>query len=334
MATHSHAFEPFPSSPAPLVPDALLGADELSRWARQAAAVAHVDACGAEVRGCFDAAGIEHLLIKGRAFARRLYREATERPYADTDLLVRHGEHQRAEQVLVRLGYRRKDRGGVLGLAPYSHTFERADGALIDLHWNLSGVTAAPEETWAALQQHAVELSVGGRLARVPGDAATALIVVLHNAHHGARWRSTQPDLERAAGCLDLPAWRAARQLAERLGAEEAFAAGLGLSAAGREIAQRLATDSAVSREYRIRADAVEYSAWALHRISAAHGTRQRLRMIAELIAPPPAAMRKFFPLARRGRGGLVTAYLLRPARLALSAPAGVRAYRRTRRSG
>lgn len=294
--------------------------------------MAWVDGAGAEVREAFEAASIEHILIKGRAFARRLYAQAAERPYADTDILVPLAQREPAERMLESLGYTRHDRDGDrLGAPGYAHTFARTDGARIDLHWNLSGVTAPAQATWGLLRERTAEISIVGRPARVPDDCATALIVVLHNAHHGARWRSTQPDLERAVARLDLGAWEDAQALAAQLGAAEAFAAGLALSEAGRQIGQRLAAETSLSTEYRLRASAVSYPAWALHRIATVHGAAGRLRVIAGVLLPPPMVMRQFFPLARRGPLGLAAAYLLRPPRLAARTFPALVEYTRTR---
>src|SRR5947209_9879894 len=211
-------------------------------------AMARTDAAGATVREDYDRVRIDHVVIKGRAFAHRLYSQAAERPYADTDILIRMVDRERAEHVLETLSYRRVDRDGdLLGAPGYSHTFVHRDGAVIDLHWNLSGVSAPPEATWNCLCEHSREMSIGGRSARVPDDGATALIVALHNAHHGARWPTTKPDLERAASELALDAWRQAQALARRLGAEEAFTAGLALSESGREVARQLNADASVS---------------------------------------------------------------------------------------
>ena len=53
------------------------------------AALARLDAAGAQARSALEAGGIESVLLKGRAFAHRLYDHVWERPYADTDVLVR-----------------------------------------------------------------------------------------------------------------------------------------------------------------------------------------------------------------------------------------------------
>ncbi len=235
--------------------------------------------------------------------------------------------------MLASHGYRRIDRDGDrLGQPAYAHTFLHADGSLIDLHWSLSGATAGRLSVWEALRTRTVSLSVGGRTARVPDEDATALIVALHNAHHGARWSNAQADLERAIARLPLLAWSAAYQLADRLEARDAFVSGLRLSAAGSALADRLGASEGVALEYRLRAGGTTYGAWALHRVASAGSLGRRARVLVGVIAPPPATMRQFFPLARRGTAGLLAAYLQRPFRLARAALPTAVEYRRARR--
>lgn len=293
------------------------------------AALARLDVAGAEVRDAFARQGITCVVLKGRAFAQRLYDHVWERPYSDTDMLVRLEDRRRAENVLAEHGYTRIDRDADrLGAAGYAHTFARGDGALIDLHWNVSGVTAPPSATWQALTDHTVLATVGGSRARVPDDAATALLVVLHNAHHGGRWTGNLPDLHRAISRIAADAWMTARELARRLGAVEAFAAGLAVSPDGVALARSLGIEPEVSLEYRLRSQETSYATWALHRLRTFEGPPvQRLRVLAEVLFPPPSAMRQFFPLARRGTLGLALAYGLRPLRLALSAGPAVAGY-------
>src|SRR5205807_1770908 len=103
-----------------------------------------------------------------------------ERAYTDVDLLVQSTAVARAEQSLEEIGFIRVDRDeDWMGPAPkYAHTFYReTDGAVIDLHWRLSGVPAGPEELWRSLCGHTTELDVGGRLIKSLDSAACALLV-------------------------------------------------------------------------------------------------------------------------------------------------------------
>ena len=100
------------------------------------AAIARVDVAGAEVRRALSQAGVDCVLLKGRGFAHRLYDAVWERPYTDTDLLVRSADLGRAEGVLTALGFARIDRDADrLGAPGYAHTFGRPDGALISVAW-------------------------------------------------------------------------------------------------------------------------------------------------------------------------------------------------------
>lgn len=291
-----------------------------------------VDAAGAKARGWLADEGIECVLLKGRGIAQRLYDHLWERPYSDVDLLIRLEDRDRVERVLVDHGYRRVDRDGdLLGATGYAHTFAAEDRSLIDLHWNLSGVHASPASTWAALGERTTWLTVADRPARVPNDEALALIVTLHNAHHGARWRSSEPDLERALTRLDVNDWIAAAGLADQLHAREAFAAGLRLSPAGRALADRIGVGEGISLEYQLRAGETTFGAWAVHRMITADSPRARARAAGRALFPPAGSMRQFFPLARRGTAGLIAAYILRLLRLTVRAPQGAAEYIRAR---
>ena len=292
-----------------------------------------IDVAGATVRDWLAAEQIKCVLLKGRGIAQRLYDHGWERPYSDCDLLIRLEDRTRAERVIVDHGYRRIDRDAArLGAAGYAHTFASANGDLLDLHWNLSGVFALPCDTWAALSERTVSLMVGGRAASVPNDEATALIVTLHNAHHGARWSHTEADLQRAIARLESDVWRAAAKLADRLDAGDAFTAGLRLCRSGWALAERLGVSDPISLEYQLRAAETSYGAWALHRIASAGSSRRRARVALQVMLPSPERMRQFFPLARRGPVGLGAAYFLRPFRLAATGIPTLLEYRNARR--
>jgi hypothetical protein len=61
--------------------------------------------------------------------------------------------------------------------------------------------------------------------------------------------------------------------------------------------------------------------------------TRARLRLLWAELLPSPAFMRLWSPLARRGKRGLLCAYLWRPLWLLWHLPAGLRDLARARRS-
>lgn len=99
-----------------------------------------------EVRDVLAAAGIPMLLLKGLAFAERLYGAVERRPQYDLDLLVRARQRRRAASVIRRMGLRRIEHDF------HSETFVR--GALkVDVHGWLRRAPAYridEDELWAS----------------------------------------------------------------------------------------------------------------------------------------------------------------------------------------
>jgi hypothetical protein len=283
----------------------------------------YVDQVTAEVTTQFETHGVASILLKGPGFEALLYDAKDGRFYRDTDLLVGVGDRARAEQLLTDSGFTRIDREEpALGPAPkYARTFRRArDGAIVDLHWRLSGAAAPPGEVWSTLREHVTTLDVGGRPVSVLDAAASAFLVAIHSSHHGTGRPKTLTDVEHAVARLDRSTWETARALAEGLGASEPFAAGLRLTSAGEELADRLGLERPASAAMWLKTNPRTYGAWALDQVSQNQTARGRLVALGIIVVPSPTVMRTFFPLARRGRLGLTLAYLLRPARLAVHA--------------
>jgi hypothetical protein len=68
-------------------------------------------------------------------------------------------------------------------------------------------------------------------------------------------------------------------------------------------------------------------------RVLDAAGARGRGRALRHAFFPAPDLMRRSFPIARRGRGGLALAYAERAALRAWQLPGAIRAARSARRS-
>ena len=283
----------------------------------------YVDQVTATIAAQFEAGGIAAILLKGPGFARLLYDGVAERTYNDTDLLIRERDRARAEQMLQETGFHRLDCDiDWLGPGPkYAHTFRRlSDGAAVDLHWRLSGTTALAQDVWSLVSEHTTRLAVGGKPIETLDAPATALLVALHNAHHGTGRPRTLEDLDRAVERFDLPAWRAAARMAELLGASEPFAAGLRLTSAGDVLATRLGLERHASLEIWLKSNPHGFGAFALDRLASTSTLRGRLGLCMRLLVPSRRVMYKYSPLARRGRLGLALAYLTRPVRLAAHA--------------
>jgi hypothetical protein len=283
----------------------------------------YVDQVTAEMTTEFETHGVASILLKGPGFEALLYDVSDGRFYRDTDLLVGAHDRARAEQLLADSGFIRIDREEpALGPAPkYARTFSRArDGAIVDLHWRLSGAAAPPGQVWSTLREHVTTLEVGGRPVSVLDAPASAFLVAIHSAHHGTGRPKTLTDVEHAVARLDRSTWERARSLAEALGASEPFAAGLRLTSAGGELADSLGLARPASVAMWLKTNPRAYGAWALDQVSQNETVGGRLVALGTIVVPPPTVMRTFFPLARRGRLGLTLAYLVRPARLAMHA--------------
>lgn len=286
-----------------------------------------VDHVTATITSDFEARGVDSILLKGPAFARLLYRCDYERAYTDTDILVQSADVADAEQVLRARGFVRIDRDeDWIGPGPkYAHTFRRADRALVDLHWRFSGAMASPEELWRSLAEHTMSLSLGGGTVATLDETASAVLLALHAVHHGASRAPALAELERGVERLAPGVWEAAVQLADELGASERFAAGLRLTRAGAQLADRLGLADPSSVELWLKTHPGSYGAWVIDRLTHTSGVRARLAIGFRVIVPTPRTMRTFVPLARRGRTALVLAYLWRPVRLATHAGPSLR---------
>ena len=294
-----------------------------------------VDAVTANVVAALRRAGVASIILRGPAIARWLYAEGDIRAYRDVDLLVEPERRAKAEAVLAGLGLVYRQAGFAPGES-VEHASEwicRRPSVVVDLHHGIEGVCADPAKLWAALTSDLHRLDVAGLPADVPGQPALALIVALHAAHHGVDGGKHLEELRRALERAGLETWQEARQLAERLEAVPSLAAGLRLLTEGAAVAERLQLPHHTDRVTALRAASAHSTAIGFARLLAAPGVRGKLALAARKLVPTPAFMRHWSRLARRGRPGLVLAYLWRPLWLLLHlVPAGV-AWMRARRS-
>jgi hypothetical protein len=138
------------------------------------------------VSGVLDAlgaAGIDAMLLKGTSLATRYYPAPATRPMVDIDILVPHGEAERAFAVLGSDGWQPVKRTPAKDLVGYAHavSFVR-DQTNLDLHWN----ALWPQRTADAdrpFWQDATRIDHQGRTAwaLAPTDE------LFHACMHGAR---------------------------------------------------------------------------------------------------------------------------------------------------
>jgi hypothetical protein len=288
-----------------------------------------VDAVTAEAVAALRAAGVRTILLKGPAVARWLYDEPGKRAYRDSDLLVAPPDLRRAQRTLRALDFEPSPEESWLRRA---RAWSRA-GAVVDLHTSLFGVEVPAASVWAILSRDTEQMEVGGLQVEIMAEPARALHVATHAAQHPFHNRSHE-DLERALARVPMARWEGAARLAAGLHADAAMRAGLMQAPRGEALSDALGLSAPSSAVVRLLAANAPAPALGYAQIAAAGSTRLRLALVLRAIAPRPSIMRQAPTFAPRGSLGLAVAYVSRWIRLARSAPADLRAWRRARRSG
>jgi hypothetical protein len=277
-----------------------------------------VDQMTCEVVAALRTESIRVILLKGPAVAQWLYPSGG-RVYGDSDLLVSPHDFVRASQVLGTLGFGEPMRGRVA----HAHTYRRRDAATgielcVDLHRSLPFFTAPLDEVWRILSDHTDEIRIGEVDIPVLGVPQRALHVAIHATQH--LFESTKPleDLLRAIEVVNFSQWQSAAAQSRALGAEDALAAGLCLVPEGRELSERLNLTRRRRGILRIASSPrSEGAAYEVQRVLDASSFLERIKLISDGVLVTPAALRWASPIARRGRAGLVLAYIIRPFQLA-----------------
>jgi hypothetical protein len=202
---------------------------------------ARLDAGLGEVVGALGEAGVGCVLLKGPAVARWLYGPGDARRYGDIDLLVGGHQLEAAGRVLERLGFAPVvDPEALLRVNRHHQVWGRAgDGVVVELHWTLVGVGAPAAVVWSVLCEQTERIVVGSVEAEVLSIPARTMNLALHAAQHEGVGRPRE-DLERGIAQLEFGVWEGARELAFRLDAMSAFAAGLRACPEGVAVAARL----------------------------------------------------------------------------------------------
>ena len=243
------------------------------------------------------------------------------------------GAFGQAESVLDGLGFVRHMAGAELG-DRWTHpawSWSRA-GMHVDLHRGLAGAEAEPPEFWATLCDHTDRLRRGRVELVILDRPATACVVALHAAQHGAGVAAPLADLDLALERFPRAVWEDAAQVADRLTAAPAFGAGLRLSRPGAALAAELGLDAAPTVRIALSTASAPGQSFVLEQLAARPGVGAKLEFVRGRLVPPAQWMRAHYPFARRGPAALAAAHAWRfvtaPARLA---PA-LRAWRRARR--
>jgi hypothetical protein len=290
-----------------------------------------VDRMTVEVHAAFLAQGIPSIVLKGPAIANWLYGGADIRGYGDSDLLIPRRDWDKAAQILTALGF---ENDLSIMAHPRMESFA-SDPWLrgndnLDLHSTIYGVDADFETVWDVLWASTERMEIGGASLPVLAPPARLMHIALHAAQHTDG--KAVYDLDRAMQQLPEELWWEAADVAGRLDALAAFAAGLRLAPGGDELARRMGIAEVRRIHVDLRAGQVPLSE-SLNELLETQGALPKLRMAFAEVVPRPAFMRWWFPPARRSRIGMALAYAWRPIYLVLRAPAAIAAVRRARRT-
>lgn len=292
-----------------------------------------LDHVAVEVTAALEREGMDALMLKGASFAGWLWRGEL-RPYGDLDLLVSPDDFDQAGGVLTGLGFvdpvaearpSEAQRNG----RPWVRT---QDGVIVDLHRAIVGVRLDDRDAWDVLSAHRAPLAVGNATLWQLDEAARTMHVALHAAQHGAVERKPLADLSRAAEQIPLATWAAAVELARELDAMPAFAGGVRLVEPGRALARQLGLERELTLDVAMRLQSTSQVARGIARLAGMSGVASKVGFALDRIAPSPAFLRQWTPLARRGRMGLALAYLWRNIYLAAHLVPGIVAWRRAAR--
>jgi hypothetical protein len=184
--------------------------------------------------------GTEGMLLKGAAFADRLYDEPSLRGFTDADLLVRQQDADVMDAVLQELGYQAREvrmKHG-LGYAERSYRRDGISGGCVEVHWNLVNSPVTRRGVSVTLDDLRSDGDTIGDLRR-PDPATTLLIACVHAATgHGFDRLQPLCDVMQAVRRFDKSVdadWL--RETANRTGAAASLAMGLHL--AGRVLGEQ-----------------------------------------------------------------------------------------------
>lgn len=266
---------------------------------------------------------VDCVLLKGIGHERWLYPDEARPVSQDVDVLVEPNQFDRACATVSALGMR-LDRDP---RQPERHARElkfvpaHAGGVPVELHPSFHFLNAPPERCWALLAAEREWIDLGGMRIAVPSVPARASLTALHAAFHGRAGRWTIEDLRRALLVVSLEDWRRAACLARDLGAPTAFASGLRLLPAGAEIADALGIAKPDDPTLVLHGQSAAEPAFRMLEYVGDSPVPGLVRLLGVELIPPPDLMRTWYPIARRGRRGLLAAHVARLLRLGLISP-------------
>ncbi len=286
--------------------------------AQRPSSTGRLDATAAEVLSALQRAGVDALLLKGPALERALYRPHEARAYVDVDILVAPDRRAIARRCLTELQFIDAseplgidDIGGVV----HAETWLGGPGSsspelVVELHLWLAGAQGDPEHVWQALWEGADSIELAGARVSVPGRPALALGLATHVAQHGPSYVKGLAELRLGLQRWPDEAWDQASALAQRIGAVEAFAAGLRLIEEGVVAAERLDLPASDEAERAIRQIGLRpRGTFHLDAFAQAHGLRGRAAVARRALLPKRAWIIDHYRWADRGGLQLAAGY-------------------------
>lgn len=151
----------------------------------------------AEANGTLAEAGIRMIAMKGPLLAMELYGDPSLRTSRDLDVMVAQKDLDRAEEILLRLGYVPEEnpfhktplrRKYYSRIEPEKHRVYNLGDICLELHWRGS---FQKEDSFDALWERREEQPIFGRKIAIMGTADRYPALIIHAAEHGfhrLRW--------------------------------------------------------------------------------------------------------------------------------------------------
>jgi Uncharacterised nucleotidyltransferase len=293
-----------------------------------------IDEACRTIAGRLNGAGQPFIVLKGATIATWLYPDPTQRTYIDLDVLVPPADELAVVELLRELEYEPLLTGDTLRvLSPHEQPLRNRLGVDVDLHVALKGVRLPPAEAWEILSASTVPFDWAGVPVPALAPPARAMHLALHLAQSGLVDSKAAQDLRLGIERLDQPTWTAARDLAGRLEALDAFTAGLTALPEGQQLADRLGLSPLSSVEYQMRAASVFKPAVKLERLLTSQGWRQRLITVRTYLFPSADWLRLQYPAGTRSRPGLARARIVHAFVVLARGTKAAREWRRFRRT-
>ena len=297
-----------------------------------------VDAWTAEIVAAFGDAGVRPILLKGPATSAWLYpTDPYRRTYFDADLLVSPADRAVARRVLTARGFEPTPHARLDADLGHALTFVReTDGALVDLHHGLHGMSEVPpERVWAAASSDTRTITVAGVPVTILGPTMQLLHAALHLGALDGPADRAWIDLSRALDLSSAEEWEAAVELAETLGVAHELAARLSRRVDAAPLVERLGTQPAAARYHlgaAVDAGRAPMAVLTIDRLLSKRGLAAKAHYVREKLAVPREELAPVGKLMLGRTGSMRLARAAHAAAVVAQFPGALGAWRHWRR--